>query len=53
MNIFDFQKMNKTKETKRQALSKMSETEVKDIISSCGTPQGKKYIKKMWSETHK
>lgn len=51
MDIFSFQEKYTTKEAKKQALSKMTDKEVNAIIESCGTPQGKSFIKKLWQES--
>jgi len=51
MDIFTFQDKYTTKEAKKKALSTMTEKEVNTIIESCGTPQGKSFIKKLWQES--
>jgi hypothetical protein len=52
MDIFTFQDKYTTKEAKKKALSTMTEKEVNTIIESCGTPQGKSFIKKLWRESN-
>lgn len=51
MDIFTFQDKYTTKEAKKKALATMSDAEVNAIIESCGTPQGKSFIKKLWKES--
>ena len=42
-SIFEFQKMYPTRGAREKALRGMSNEEIDEIISSCGTPQGKAY----------
>lgn len=46
MTFWDLQK--KSGEEIKALVSKMSKAEVKTVIDSCGTAQGKAYIKRLW-----
>ena len=48
MNIWDLQERYPKHEDREKVIAKMSLEEVKELISSCGTPQGKTAIKKQW-----
>ncbi|MBQ7445923.1 MAG: hypothetical protein IJS71_08345 [Clostridia bacterium] len=50
MNIFEFQEKYKTGDEKRKALAKMTKEEVDEIIKSCGLPQAKSWIKKLYMQ---
>ena len=41
-----FQKEYPTKKEKEEALKQMSNDEIDELISHCGTPQGKAFYKK-------
>jgi len=42
MNVFEFQKKYPTSDKQLEAMKTMSDSDIKVIIASCGTPQGKK-----------
>lgn len=46
MTIWDLQE--KSGEEIKTLVSKMSKSEIKTVIDSCGTPQGKASMKRMW-----
>lgn len=48
MTIWDLQKLSI--EESNKTLAKMSLSEVKTVIDSCGTPQGKSAVKKQWEK---
>ena len=48
MTFWDLQK--KSGEEIKGLVSKMSKAEVKAVIDSCGTAQGKAYIKRLWQK---
>lgn len=48
MTIFELQKKSDAEITK--ILSSMSHDEIKEVIDSCGTPQGKSAMKKSWEK---
>ena len=51
MTVFEFQEKYQSLEKKKEALSKMTEKEVRAIIDSCGTPQGKSFIKDLYAQS--
>lgn len=51
MTIWDLQK--KSGEEVKALISKMSKDEIKEVIDSCGTPQGKTAIKRIWEAVTK
>lgn len=42
LNVFEFQNKYPTYEKQQKAMKDMSDKEIKFLIASCGTPQGKK-----------
>jgi len=48
MTIFDLQKKSDKEMT--AIISSMSHDEIKEVIDSCGTPQGKNAMKKSWEK---
>lgn len=48
MTIWDLQEMSD--EQAKATLSKMTKNDIKQVIDSCGTPQGKSAIKRSWEK---
>ena len=50
MTIWELQEKYPKLEDSNKVLASMSLSEVKTLINSCGTPQGKLAIKKQWEK---